>query len=691
MCPLAPSRWLFLLGLVVATLALGCGGVHPSPQEAAAEVQAIVKSQPSIALDEYGGLANLHSPNRPTSMFRAEKFGNKWMLVDPDNNAFFLIGMYALDQDGSSDDRGSSYYQRTGLKYGNSGPPWGTAQVGRVRSWGFNAAETYASAYVLPVTSDLEWPKDHTNPEKMPFVGMVRAAFYAMLNRDQHAPAPIKNLMYGTSRYYNENYGFRTGNGVGDYFDPNLEIYLGNLLKDDENYKAIKKSPYKRYLIGMNSDDSDQIYGFAAGPDFPTSPDTGHNNSHLGWVVLTMSPLQSANPDKGFVYQDRTVFSKKALRDQLAAQYGTISALNAAWNSSYSTFDSSGVSVTGEHLGTGNGSTLTFTKTLDHPSVSQMSLQILVNSQPAAGDVGPNAAGKIWGPQVNGTVDYSTGQVSITFAPGHAPAAGAALTASYVQNGWGIGSGLMDEDGRPAHHSWVGTDFTFLKDVNPNLRADLDRFLYQVAAQYFSVCRRQIEAWMPGVLYLGTDSLGTWGVPSNRQVLKAASQYVDVMVTSEAVPMSQPMLDFIYTYFGDKPLLVGEFRTANADSAFHRFRASVPQSDFPTQQARGKAYYTSVTAYPALAYSNGSRPYIGIAWWQYLDNWGEKNAWGLVSLSDNAYDGHEAVRAAVPCSPPLSSYRCGGEDRDYGDALSYIKAANQQVKVLLQNGANTGR
>jgi len=49
---------------------------------------------------------------------------------------------------------------------------------------------------------------------------------------------------------------------------------------------------------------------------------------------------------------------------------------------------------------------------------------------------------------------------------------------------------------------------------------------------------------------------------------------------------------------------------------------------------------------------------------------------GLVSINDNAYDGHEAVTAKVPCSPPLQAYSCGGEAGNYGDVISKVKQAN---------------
>jgi hypothetical protein len=43
--------------------------------------------------DQYGGLTALPSPNPATGFFRIEKIGNRWVLVDPDNNAFIFFGV----------------------------------------------------------------------------------------------------------------------------------------------------------------------------------------------------------------------------------------------------------------------------------------------------------------------------------------------------------------------------------------------------------------------------------------------------------------------------------------------------------------------------------------------------------------------------------------------------------------------
>jgi hypothetical protein len=84
-----------------------------------------------------------------------------------------------------------------------------------------------------------------------------------------------------------------------------------------------------------------------------------------------------------------------ALRDFLFKKYGgNISALNAAWESKYTTFDSSGGcvgysyslcngGVPSETFGTGDGRTVSFSHTFAHSPVSSSSVQILVNGSVA--------------------------------------------------------------------------------------------------------------------------------------------------------------------------------------------------------------------------------------------------------------------------------------------------------------------
>jgi hypothetical protein len=627
-------------------------------------------SNSSEHLDQYGGLKEISSSLHSTQQrWRVEKFADKWLFVDPENHGYFMIGMYVLNQNQSLDAQGQSYYSRSIQKYGDAGAGWAEQQIARVKSWGFNGLGVGYSWYALPTTL----------PDKLPFWGWVRPAYYAMANTDHYAPTPIKNILFGASTYYT---GYRPGEGVGDYYDQNLGVYLQELLSQHPLNRQIKNSRYSNYMIGVAADDGDEMFGFGAGPDFATVP-PGHNNTHLGWLVLTMSPSQTANRSKQALYNDTTVYCKKGLRDQLIQKYRTIMALNSAWGSHYTTFDSSGIPIEREAVAQGDGVSLKFTKTLAASTVTRFTLQIYAGQNLIAGDLGD---GTIWGPSLTGSINYQTGALTLEFPANHVAPPGTTITVNYVQNGWAIGTGLLDEDGRPSHQTWIGADFTYLKNTQNEVKEDLNNYLYEVASHYFSVCKSKIQAWMPGALFLGPDSLGSWGAPPPAQVLQAASHYLDVVILGGGAPVSQAALDFIYQNLGDKPLLIGTFQTANADSAFYGDHASIALYDFPSQSSRGLHYEELTRSFSSMAYSeNSSRPFVGILWWQYLDNPGEKNNWGLVSLLDNAYDGHEAVRDSVSCSPPLQRFRCGGEARDYGDVIDPVKAANQQILDSLQH------
>jgi hypothetical protein len=630
----------------------------------------------STGHDQYGGRTDIKCA-QATGWFHTEKINSHWWLCTPLGNAFYMLGVQ----------------QAPGTIHGT----WDPASVNRrMQSWGFNTVYIGSYIYDTPAAIDSRFPLDsnglYTNPVKMPFIVNVRPALYAMSN-PAIGPAPfltnpVKNMIYVHSPSYT---GYVAPGGIADYYDSGIGTWLHDDLTTgyDSQWNTINGagSVYLNYLIGIASDDSDELNGFSAGPDFATTP-TGYNNYNLGMQVAAMSPLETANSSLRFVYADTLIHSKKALRDKLAAQYGTVSALNTAWGSSYTTFDSSGVCVgsqpiacasrvSADSVGTGNGSTLTFSTTLSHTTVSGFSLQILVAGTPVAGDL---RNGTLYGPNISsGSINYSTGAFSITFATGHAPANGAAITATYIANGWGIGTGFLDEDDRPAHNSYLGTDWTGMSNANPNVKTDMDAFLQQLAGQYFSTCRTQLKAVYPNILYLGPDSMNTYGVPSPAPVLRAAGQYVDAFITGNTNVFTQAMMDYIETNWGDKPYFGSFYSTANPDSAMNAYPNLNSPVAFNTQVARGQAYVNAMTAQLQTAHTTaGNYPYIGMAFWEYPDNVGEKLDWGLTTPSDNAYDGHEAVTAPVPCSAPLQAYTCGGEKASYGNLISLVAEANRR-------------
>lgn len=110
--------------------------------------------------------------------------------------------------------------------------------------------------------------------------------------------------------------------------------------------------------------------------------------------------------------------------------YAKVTAVGAGPGGIPTVFDS--LAVTGETVGTGDGTTVVYNDTLAQPTVAANTLQILVNGTPVAKDNGTGKIVPIVG-SVSGTVSYSTGALHVVF--GVAPAGAAAITADYYKAG----------------------------------------------------------------------------------------------------------------------------------------------------------------------------------------------------------------------------------------------------------------
>jgi hypothetical protein len=638
------------------------------------------------AVDSFGAGTN-HMCSKATGYFYAEKNLSRWSLCTPQGHPFFAIGVDAIFPSQAAGKDGKSYHQKVVGKYGDADAQWAEATARRIQHWGFNTLGTYASAYIEPTYLNGTYPEDarglHSHATKLPFIALIRPAYYAMKNERGYIAEPVKNATYGMSPFYT---GYSHSGGVPDYFDGKLDAWLAADLAGESYWTDLRKSPYLSYLIGIACEDGDQVYGFGPGDEFPTLPSAGYNHPHLGWILATIAPTQTADASKRALYGDTAVHTKLAWRDLLKAKYGTIAALNAAWGSNYTTFDSTGTAVADEYVSMSDGKRNTFLHRFSRRFPTRFSVQFKLGPKIVAGDTDADLRGdsknrikgQIFGPDVEGYIDYSSGIAVLQFTK--APPAGTLLTVEYVQNGWGIGTGLLDEDGRPDHEKWLGKDFRSLSDSKPAVRVDLDSLLRSASGHFFRTCRTGIKAAFPNTLYLGPDTLGGYGVPPRAAVLQSAAEYIDVMLLSGTGGFSRNMLDYIEKYSGDKPYIETEFRAANHDSefAFDKMDSGVPA--FATQQDRARDYEQALARVHEAATSNGSHPYVGLLWWQYADNLGEKLNWGLVTRFDNAYDGHEDVRQSVICSEPLHDFACGGEPGDYGDVISAVQRANLQSR-----------
>jgi len=613
----------------------------------------------------------------PAPRFTFKKVGSRWVFVTPDGNAFWMKAVYNVNVSGSVDHRGITYSKAVVAKYGDANVTWGPQQNRRLQGWGFNATAEYSSAYVQPTTTSPSWP-GKLHPAPMPFVGLIWPSYYALRNYRNHADGPVKDLVRPVKRSVYA--GWRAHSP--DVWDPNYRMWLEGAIKNDYNIRLWLDGPNGEFLAGLNVDDVDWLQGFGAGADFKTVANgvasVGREQPHLAWVILLTPPVQAGSAEFNLAYPDTTCHAKRELASFLAARYGDINSLNTAWGSQYSTFGSTATSVRDEVVGRGDGAALAFSTTLRNYPVSPHSLSVKVGGKVVAGDSGDGIMRSSTG--VEGRLAYESGQLSLAFK--EAPAERTDITADYETSGWGKGSGLLDEDGT---HSWVAKDYKGLADGAAAFQRDLDGFLFHHARKYFSDIRDVLSNLVPGVLYLGPTTLGSWGAPPRRQILQAARDYVDAIglyTIPAGVPDDQARIDFVAEHGGDKPWISWEGMMAAPDSYFHEFRApdSVsPQSS--TQQMRGNLYARRLDLLWNMRTDGGVNPIVGLKFWELADNSGERANWGLVTRLDNAYDGIEACASRGRDS---AGFEVGGEEKDYGDFITSVRDANRSVDIRLR-------
>ncbi len=362
--------------------------------------------------------------------------------------------------------------------------------------------------------------------------------------------------------------GWRGGT-FADVFAPAFDALARELASDTRGEFTSPELAESPWLIGTSVDDANDIYGFGHRPE-ASSTDF---HPHIGWIAAVTAPTQSGE----------TVYTKLAFRDFLRQKYLSLSALNAAWMSTYTSWDSDG--------------------------------------------------------------------------------------------GWPNGTGVLDESGQ---HAWIGQDFDRLSDAGPQVKADLDEFLEKLAEQYFSVVAEAVRAYIPGRPVFSPAGIGAGARP---QILRAAARHLDVLQV--VVPPDRlELLEEVYQVAG-KPVFVRSTFQSQADSPWVAREGWGPAYDYPTQEDRGEAYASYVQQLLALRAPDGSYPVVGVDWWAWKDSTEaeddsdqDRSNFGLVTIQDNAYDGLEAV---VADGTDPWGYPTGGEQENYGDFLSDVTTAHDQV------------
>ncbi|KKK64712.1 hypothetical protein LCGC14_2981440, partial [marine sediment metagenome] len=363
-------------------------------------------------LDIYGGCTNCGFTGAVTGFFHTEKIGNRWWFIDPLGNPFRMKAVYALDHNAIGGKNA------TIAKYGSL-DIWADQVVRRMKAWGFNTIGEYSQNRVRPYgTFGGAPPPDSL---KLPVIAHKIVSSQALSNSRGWLAEPVKNIIAGvpTSTYG----GYRAP--LLDVYDPNYAFVVGKSV-EELNTDITGGVANKQWIIGVTLDDADEVFGFkgegtGGKVDYP----------HPSFLVLTTNPTISGAIDP-------TVYSKLALRDFLMQRYNNdINALNTAWGSSYTTWDSAG--------------------------------------------------------------------------------------------GYATGTGFMDEDCNPSTKLYCGTDMDKddNADADPDLRNDMDDFLFEFATQYFKTINDELRAVDTNHLLFGPASLGAHSSRERPQILAAGTPYID--------------------------------------------------------------------------------------------------------------------------------------------------------------------
>lgn len=647
-------------------------------------------------------------------------------------------------------------------KYGSTWKAiWGAAQMQRWDYMGMNSTTGVAvfgdyrpiPIFIASSSALTGYSVDEhgfaTAKHKHPFIPFLRPDFYSITQTASpatcadgttgtQATCGAKNIVFG------RNSSFSTINTaqMPDFYDTEYAAWLDRYISANQGdwMTAVNVLPKftneSEWTLGVKVGQSDDFGGMGAGPDWPTSP-TGKNHRHIGFTILKTAPHIAAIGvvPANMIYADSENKTKKNMASYLCggggALYSTVGALNTAWSNgsftvNYTSCGTAGTQVTNENLVNSSGNTWVGATAgaLAHANVDKFSIQIYDgNGLLVAGDTGAGSCLSNKSTYTSGTlvgttcaITYTSGAFSVTFNN----AITGTPKVSYWYGGWGVGNGLLDEDGR---NTWMGTGTAqYMHGENgaatnwalgggSTMIDDLDKATKYVIDFYASTIRTNVKKWMPNTLWLGEAYTGNWGAPGNKFVLQGFAPYVDVLgtdfypmrtdapfaATSAAAGMTS-QTQFVTTFLGDKPYHFWHMPTANLGNN----NSDSPQKNAPvsgeiacdSQTCVGRYMYNFTKALLTQGGVNGSIQGIGYSYWQFFDQ-NTTGAFfdnGIVTTRDNIKNGVENSQNAgtdtngfAAVLESVDSTHIG----NYGDRVSWMQASRSLVNRVFAGTASS--
>lgn len=498
------------------------------------------------------------------------------VFCTPSGHVLYIRGSVVSSLSDSSaqhpDESGTTVEQYRLTKHGSSASYYSNNHK-RVQSWGWNALGQYAD----------QTERTGGITPAMPFAAFNIVSVYSLTNKLGWGTGPAKEIYYLLAR--SDWPGSQLFAAHADWFDPNVAGMAAGTFVNSSSLIALAaaSTATKNLLLGFYFDDADNTHCLGAGPDFPTTP-TGHADHSCGAVGVFLPPVNYANSAQGEIYTDATVYWKKSLHDALVTTHTNVSGLNTSWGSTYTSMGTSGecvgtqpayVTPCGSTVGaetayTGNGVTCAFTGySAAHTTVSKFSLGVFVAGVLVGGDTG---SGALYGPELTGTINYATGAFAPTFAGGHCPANAAAVTIAYIANGWGIGTGFLDEAGQ--NTGWIGRDVIAMSDFSAGSKVDINAHTTTTASFYATEMRSALNTWSAShgftgnIPFFGAGGTGTWSGTPSKYVVAGLCGNVDAIALAGQIGPTQAMINDVDAACPGLPLIQYLYTTATADSEF---------------------------------------------------------------------------------------------------------------------------
>ena len=645
-----------------------------------------VTTKSDVPLDIYGGVLSGHVQAEATGLIHLKKVNGRWVFYTALGNPFWEL---SFDNARPANDLGVDVN-------GNGGPYWIAQKyaIGRgprdgftdarsrwgyyvrqmARSWGFMGAGSFTYPPVITNTTTwLDPPMGRMPSNKMTFAITHNNSPEAMKAGAKNLYASVFNAV-----------------GAGPFFvDPYDPKFQSSVRAVARTLSGHGKDPWVRYV---GTSEVDQLRGMLG-----THP-------HLGFVVAATNPSVDADSSAwggSKAYTDNKNYAKYALRDYLRTVYPTIAALNAAWGTHYTTFDSDGGWGKGSGFLDENGVGLCATWSRGGPAYPCSNVHMQADLDGFATQmvrryysilhteyravtgyllVSTDIAPQTWNYALDGMRDSDGKPLVdlISIASFGIPSDAALEDAIYKKTGLPM---IMHEQEMANNDSPLAMAGKVDKLIDLGNTKECG-----VGDQGVQVTCDSCNFWW----WNGATNGSVYIPPfSNNSMLKFSDiPYYKTDGTTKYAFYFRRFVDaHNFTVcpmnFGRNGNRTDFLRMVKVGSTFKRTESVTWEQTPDTQEARGLRYEAMVKDLWTRK-ASGDNYFVGLEFWDWWDNnWVHSNYrevenFGLVTPRGNAYDGVQAVSG-----PAIDQYGfpAGGEAATYGNFLSKVTETNRSITL----------